>query len=250
MATAAPRRSLILTGARRGIGHATVKRFPRAGWRVITCSRHAFPGELPLGDGAGGPHPGRSRRPRRHARAPSRRCASGSKRRPAPRARQQCRHLAQGRGRRAARHSIDTPLEDWQHVFQVNFFAPIMLARGLIDELAARQGRRRQRHLDRRRARASLRRRGLCHLEGGARRADARDGRRLRPARRARQRHLARRDRHRDPVARHRQDRRDRSRCAASARRRRSPRAIYFLCTEQSSYVNGAELHINGGQHV
>jgi NAD(P)-dependent dehydrogenase (short-subunit alcohol dehydrogenase family) len=27
-------------------------------------------------------------------------------------------------------------------------------------------------------------------------------------------------------------------------------RAIYFLCSEQSSYVHGAELHINGGQHV
>jgi NAD(P)-dependent dehydrogenase (short-subunit alcohol dehydrogenase family) len=27
-------------------------------------------------------------------------------------------------------------------------------------------------------------------------------------------------------------------------------RAIYFLCTDSSSYVNGAELHINGGQHV
>ena len=27
-------------------------------------------------------------------------------------------------------------------------------------------------------------------------------------------------------------------------------KAIYFLCTDSSSYVNGAELHINGGQHV
>jgi NAD(P)-dependent dehydrogenase (short-subunit alcohol dehydrogenase family) len=27
-------------------------------------------------------------------------------------------------------------------------------------------------------------------------------------------------------------------------------KAIYFLCTDASSYVNGAELHINGGQHV
>jgi NAD(P)-dependent dehydrogenase (short-subunit alcohol dehydrogenase family) len=27
-------------------------------------------------------------------------------------------------------------------------------------------------------------------------------------------------------------------------------KAIYFLCTDHSSYVNGAELHINGGQHV
>src|SRR5579875_2594722 len=25
---------------------------------------------------------------------------------------------------------------------------------------------------------------------------------------------------------------------------------IYFLCTDGASYVNGAEIHINGGQHV
>ena len=25
---------------------------------------------------------------------------------------------------------------------------------------------------------------------------------------------------------------------------------IYFLCTSQSSYVNGAEIHVNGGEHV
>ena len=27
-------------------------------------------------------------------------------------------------------------------------------------------------------------------------------------------------------------------------------KAIYYLCTDQSSCVTGAELHINGGQHV
>jgi NAD(P)-dependent dehydrogenase (short-subunit alcohol dehydrogenase family) len=27
-------------------------------------------------------------------------------------------------------------------------------------------------------------------------------------------------------------------------------KSIYFLCTDASSYVTGAELHINGGQHV
>ena len=42
-----PRRTLILTGASRGIGHATVKRFSSAGWRVITCSRHGFPENCP-----------------------------------------------------------------------------------------------------------------------------------------------------------------------------------------------------------
>jgi NAD(P)-dependent dehydrogenase (short-subunit alcohol dehydrogenase family) len=25
---------------------------------------------------------------------------------------------------------------------------------------------------------------------------------------------------------------------------------IYFLCSEQSSYVSGAEIQVNGGQHV
>src|SRR5690349_10927256 len=38
---------MLLTGASRGIGHATVKRFSAAGWRVITCSRHAFPENCP-----------------------------------------------------------------------------------------------------------------------------------------------------------------------------------------------------------
>src|ERR1700750_2366126 len=44
-------RTVILTGASRGIGHATVKRFASAGWRVITCSRHAFPENCPWAAG-------------------------------------------------------------------------------------------------------------------------------------------------------------------------------------------------------
>src|ERR1700760_3318333 len=42
-----PRRALLLTGSSRGIGHATVRRFSAAGWRVITCSRHGFPENCP-----------------------------------------------------------------------------------------------------------------------------------------------------------------------------------------------------------
>ena len=30
---------------------------------------------------------------------------------------------------------MDTDIETWSHVFHVNFFAPIMMARGLIEEL-------------------------------------------------------------------------------------------------------------------
>jgi NAD(P)-dependent dehydrogenase (short-subunit alcohol dehydrogenase family) len=35
--------TVILTGASRGIGHATVRRFSEAGWRIITCSRDDVP---------------------------------------------------------------------------------------------------------------------------------------------------------------------------------------------------------------
>jgi len=38
----AQRKTMVLTGASRGIGHATVKLFSQAGWRIITCSRHPF----------------------------------------------------------------------------------------------------------------------------------------------------------------------------------------------------------------
>lgn len=37
------RRTVVLTGASRGIGHASVKRFSDAGWRIITCSREEVP---------------------------------------------------------------------------------------------------------------------------------------------------------------------------------------------------------------
>lgn len=39
------RKTVVLTGASRGIGHATVKRFSDEGWRIITCSREAVPPE-------------------------------------------------------------------------------------------------------------------------------------------------------------------------------------------------------------
>ena len=38
---------VVLTGASRGIGHATVKKFSTAGWRVLTCSRQVFDARCP-----------------------------------------------------------------------------------------------------------------------------------------------------------------------------------------------------------
>ena len=81
-----------------------------------------------------------------------------------------------GDGRRAAEHPRPPTCATWGQVFHVNFFAPVVLARGLKDEVVGGERRGGQRHLDRRHPGASVRRRGLCHLEGGAEGADPRDG--------------------------------------------------------------------------
>src|SRR5215218_3742012 len=128
-----PRRTLLLTGASRGIGHATVKRFSAAGWRVITCSRHPFPENCPWAMG-----------PEDHIQVdlanPDNTVAAIGEIK---------RRLVDGelhalvnnagispKGSNGSRlGSIETELAVWQHVLQVNFLAPIMLARGLVDEL-------------------------------------------------------------------------------------------------------------------
>ena len=201
-----PRRTLLLTGASRGIGHATVKRFSAAGWRVITCSRHPFPENCPWDAG-----------PEDHIQVDLADEANTLAAIEEIRRRLETHELhalvnnaaISPKGDGGTRlGSLDTSIDVWHHVFQVNFFAPIMLARGLVERAEGGQRFGGQRHLDRRLPRAPLCGRRLRHLESGAGFADARDGERLRPPRHPRQCHRAGRDRHRDPVARHREDRR------------------------------------------
>ncbi|MCF7535924.1 SDR family NAD(P)-dependent oxidoreductase [Pseudomonas petrae] len=45
------RKKLLLTGASRGIGHATVKHFNAAGWEVFTASRQDWVAECPWAEG-------------------------------------------------------------------------------------------------------------------------------------------------------------------------------------------------------
>ena len=92
-----------------------------------------------MGDGAGRPHPGRSRRPRQHA---SRRSTEIKQRLENGELHALVNNAAISPKADAGKRlgSIDTTLDVWQHVFHVNFFAPIMLARGLLDELKAAQG--------------------------------------------------------------------------------------------------------------
>src|SRR6476646_10368155 len=131
------RRTLILTGASRGIGHATVKRFASAGWRVITCSRHAFPENCPWAAGPEDHIQVDLADPQDTARAVA----------------EMCERLTDGKlhalvnnaaispkGSNERLNTLTTSMDLWRQVFEVNFFSTIRLAQGLVAELAAGHG--------------------------------------------------------------------------------------------------------------
>jgi NAD(P)-dependent dehydrogenase (short-subunit alcohol dehydrogenase family) len=243
------RRIMLLTGASRGIGHATVKRFSAAGWRVITCSRHGFPENCPWEMG-----------PEDHLQVDL------------ANAEDTLRAIAEVKGRLAAEGgclhalvnnagispkgpggsrlgAVDTRYEDWLKVFQVYFFASIMLARGLQDELTRAKGSvvnvtsiagsrvhpfAGAAYATSKAALAALTREmaadfGPLGVRVNAISPGEIDTAILSPGTEKIVEQLPlRRLGTPDEVA----------------------KAIYFLCTDASSYVTGAELHINGGQHV
>ena len=242
-----PQRTMLLTGASRGIGHATVKRFSAAGWRVITCSRHPFPENCPWEMG-----------PEDHIQVDLSDADNTLE------AIQEIRsRLPQGRldalvnnagispkGNGGSRlGTIETDLADWQKVFQVNFFAPVMLARGLIAELESAKG-----SVVNVTSIAGSR----VHPFAGAAYATSKSA--LAGLTREMAADFGPRGIRVNAISPGEIDTAilspgtDRLVAQIPLRRLGTPeevaKAIYFLCTEQSSYVNGAEIHINGGQHV
>ncbi|THD76022.1 SDR family oxidoreductase [Thalassobius vesicularis] len=130
-------KTLLLTGASRGIGHATVRRFAREGWRVITCSRQAFPKECPWGGGSenhiqidlADPTDTINKVEEIREKLDGKLDALVNNAGISP------------KGPGGARlNTIDTDLMTWGQVFHVNFFASVVLARGLREELAAAKG--------------------------------------------------------------------------------------------------------------
>ena len=132
------RKILVLTGASRGIGHATVKRFSKEGWRVITCSRHGFPENCPWEAG-----------PEDHLQIDLATPAD------VERGVEELKSRLNGAplhalvnnagispksadGRRL--DSVSGDLALWHQVYQVNVFAPLMLAKSLLDCLQAGSG--------------------------------------------------------------------------------------------------------------
>jgi NAD(P)-dependent dehydrogenase (short-subunit alcohol dehydrogenase family) len=131
---------MLLTGASRGIGHATVKRFSRGGLARHHLLAPGFCRGMPVAGRAGRPHQGRSRRSGgcRHrgiAEIKKRLEADGGQL-----TRWSTMPASRRRGPNSRMDSRRPRFNDWHEVFQVNFFAPIMLARGLLDELAAAKG--------------------------------------------------------------------------------------------------------------
>lgn len=241
------RKTLILTGASRGIGHATVKQFATAGWRVITCSRQPFPKNCPWEAGPEdhiqvdlrypedlerGVWEMRQRLDGESLHALVNNAATSPK---------------NSEGRRL--DTIHTSIDDWREVFQVNFFAPVMLARGLIQELRNASGcvvnitsiagtrvhpfagtayATSKAALD-----ALTREMAADFGPHGIRVNSVSPGEidtsMLSPG--------TERIVERLPLRR-------------LGRSEEVAQTIYFLCTGASSYVTGAQLHINGGQHV
>ena len=243
------RKTLILTGASRGIGHATVKRFSTAGWRVITCSRHPFPEDCPWEAG-----------PDDHIQVD---LASP---RDLEAAIGQMRERLKAQGSRlhslvnnaaispkkpdgSRLNTLETSADDWKAIFEVNFFAPVMLARGLLDELVAAKGAvvnvtsiaggrvhpfAGAAYSTSKAALAALTREMAADFGPLGVRVNAISPGEIETAILS-------------PGT-------EKIVAQIPMRRLGQPeevaKAIYFLCTDASSYVTGAELHINGGQHV
>jgi len=130
-------RTLVLTGASRGIGHATVKRFSAEGWRVLTCSRQPFDDRCPWPGGA-------DNHIQLDLASPDATIAAIEVMRDKLGGRLDALVNNAGispKGPEGERlNTLDTDLRTWGRVFHVNFFAPVVLARGLRAELAAAGG--------------------------------------------------------------------------------------------------------------
>lgn len=241
-------KTLLLTGASRGIGHATVKRFSAAGWRVLTVSRHAMSPDCPwkageddhiqldLADVENLP-----------------KAIEGIRRR-----------LDDGKLHALVNNAgispkgtggkrlgvLETDYAVWSQVFNVNLFSTALLARGLIGPLKAAQGSivnvtsiaggrvhpfAGVAYATSKAALAALTREmahdfGPFNVRVNAIAPGEIDTSILSPG-------TEQIVEHQIPMKR-------------LGRPEEVAALIFFLCTAPSSYVTGAEIHVNGGQHV
>ena len=239
---------MLLTGASRGIGHATVKHFQSHGWRILTVSRQPFSPDCPW------PSARESHIQADLADLDAIEALIADVRARLPNGRLQALVNNAGispKGPAGARLGVaKSDAHVWTTVLNVNLISTALLARGLLPELTAAQG-------------------SIVNVTSIA-------GSRVHPfagtayaASKAALEALTREMAHEfGPLG-------VRANAIAPGEIKTSilspgtdalvarevpmgrlgdamevARVIHFLCTADSSYINGAEIHINGGQHV
>ena len=130
-------KTAIVTGASRGIGHATALRFNAEGWRVITVSRYPPPGQCPWSLGQS------------HMLldlSDLGAIAECVERMRAMLADGELHALVNNagispKGPGGSRlNSLETDLGTWQSMYNTNFYAPLLLTRGFAPELSKAKG--------------------------------------------------------------------------------------------------------------
>jgi NAD(P)-dependent dehydrogenase (short-subunit alcohol dehydrogenase family) len=241
------KKTLLLTGASRGIGHATVKHFYAAGWRIFTASRQNWVDECPWAEGF-----------LNHIHLDLEDIDSVQKAIPMIKERLGGRldALVDNAGISPKTPTggrlgvLDSDYATWLQVFNVNLFSTAMLATGLFDELKAAQG-------------------SIINVTSIA-------GSKVHPfagvayaCSKAALSTLTREMAHEfgphgirvNAIAPGEIDTAILSPGTQEIVERSVPlqrlgkaeevaSLIHFLCTSGASYVNGAEIHVNGGQHV
>ncbi len=129
---------IILTGGSRGIGHETSKMFWENGWEVITCSRTPVAPQCPW-----------TKNKQNHFQIDLENLETLEN------SLTQLVEFLNGRPVKALINNaaispknqsnkrlsfVDTPIQLWQKVFNVNFFAPIMISKAIISNLKLAEG--------------------------------------------------------------------------------------------------------------
>lgn len=242
------KKTLLLTGASRGIGHATVKHFNAAGWNVITAARNTWSNDCPWSQGLENHinldledintlneaiHLIKEKLPDGKLHALVNNAGISPK---------------GDNGKRLG--ILETDYNTWLNVFNVNLFSTALLARGLFDELKAAKGNiinvtsiagsrvhpfAGVAYATSKAALAALTREMAHDFGPHGVRVNAIapgeiDTSILSPGTQEIVDH---------DIPLHR-----------LGKPEEVATLIYFLCTAGASYINGAEIHVNGGQHV